>query len=504
MAVIGNYADHPLPEEWLPVLEGLRPAPILPLHAEEAPSPANLIDLALEHLDERSRDVLIWRYLDGFTLEEVGGKLDVTRERIRQIEVKALKKIRITPFSRLFRHWIASAEKLGIVISNLPLQEEKSFFVPKLDVESLWKLAISLFRMSEKSSTETMRTEKLPNGNWVLFVDELHRGTLRQTLTREPRFISFDAAVEKLQMDAYLLAHIYPFFEDVYLTMGSSFGCKKWTVVDWIEAVAWILADHGFTDFHFSEIRKAINLINPTETSNSDNRNFAAAVSRSDHDRFEYAGQKGRWRLRAVGDGFANNKDAVIAILERSELPMHVTQIHNKLNRPVREGTVAALLNRDEDFESFGEAYYGLKHKRYPANTVETIWLKELMADRVSVNIHEVEQTATLHNISIDRLRSSLSVSSEFCFTRTPISHQSSYQTRSESFSKRFERWFYYRETTSIPDIKVLVEGTRRAFEHGDYLKVLRIRDHLLKHSVKLNDDLDDYFMIALSRSKRL
>ena len=55
------------------------------------------LNRALETLTPREKDVMILRYglLDDnpFTLEEVGQKYSVTRERIRQIEAKALCKL---------------------------------------------------------------------------------------------------------------------------------------------------------------------------------------------------------------------------------------------------------------------------------------------------------------------------------------------------------------------------------------------------------------------------
>jgi RNA polymerase primary sigma factor len=54
----------------------------------------------LDTLTDREKKVLILRYgLDGgrsYTLEEVGEKFHVTRERIRQIEAKALRKLRLS------------------------------------------------------------------------------------------------------------------------------------------------------------------------------------------------------------------------------------------------------------------------------------------------------------------------------------------------------------------------------------------------------------------------
>jgi RNA polymerase primary sigma factor len=44
------------------------------------------------------------------TLEEVGKQFDVTRERIRQIEAKALRKLRHPSRSEKLRHFLDGAE----------------------------------------------------------------------------------------------------------------------------------------------------------------------------------------------------------------------------------------------------------------------------------------------------------------------------------------------------------------------------------------------------------
>lgn len=65
---------------------------------------------ALAVLSEREREVLEWRFglVDGkdHTLEEVGQHFAVTRERIRQIESKALRKLRHPTRSRLLRDFL--------------------------------------------------------------------------------------------------------------------------------------------------------------------------------------------------------------------------------------------------------------------------------------------------------------------------------------------------------------------------------------------------------------
>ncbi len=87
------------------------------IQSDTAPSPSeatlNLIrreqiEEVLNRLTPRERDVLMMRFglEDGYarTLEEVGSRLHVTRERVRQIELRALKKLRQLGPSELIRH----------------------------------------------------------------------------------------------------------------------------------------------------------------------------------------------------------------------------------------------------------------------------------------------------------------------------------------------------------------------------------------------------------------
>jgi len=63
---------------------------------EEMSKGRKLIAGALEHLNEREREIFVERRLrdDPLTLEELGARYGVSRERIRQIEVKAFEKVR--------------------------------------------------------------------------------------------------------------------------------------------------------------------------------------------------------------------------------------------------------------------------------------------------------------------------------------------------------------------------------------------------------------------------
>ncbi|MER3399159.1 MAG: RNA polymerase sigma factor RpoD [Chloroflexota bacterium] len=68
------------------------------------------VNRLLAHLTPRERRVLIWRYGldDGVpkTLEEVGRELNLTRERVRQIEARALRKLRHPSLSKHLRDFL--------------------------------------------------------------------------------------------------------------------------------------------------------------------------------------------------------------------------------------------------------------------------------------------------------------------------------------------------------------------------------------------------------------
>ena len=63
----------------------------------EYPRPADFdgsLEYVLQTLNERERRILGFRYKDSLTFEEIGKRECVTRERIRQINAKAIRKLR--------------------------------------------------------------------------------------------------------------------------------------------------------------------------------------------------------------------------------------------------------------------------------------------------------------------------------------------------------------------------------------------------------------------------
>ena len=77
------------------------------------------LEFALSRLPEKERLVIKCRFEDGMTLEEVGKLLGRTRERVRQIEAKALSKLRHPKNSRYIREGKEKTDRL------FPLKRQK-------------------------------------------------------------------------------------------------------------------------------------------------------------------------------------------------------------------------------------------------------------------------------------------------------------------------------------------------------------------------------------------
>lgn len=81
------------------------------------------LEVALSKLSEREQKVIELRFKDRFTLDECGRLLDVTRERVRQIEAKAIRKLRHPAYRRFYKYGISEViketEKYQKEITNL-------------------------------------------------------------------------------------------------------------------------------------------------------------------------------------------------------------------------------------------------------------------------------------------------------------------------------------------------------------------------------------------------
>jgi RNA polymerase primary sigma factor len=140
-----------------------------------------LIDKVLTELSERERQILRLRFgfTDGkfYTLEEVGKQFGVTRERIRQIEQKALKKLRHPRRKRLLRGLLRGGGvsnegghlgATGLTKESIEIRDARRKFRREFGDESLGRwLARGEWWLRDKDGKERIGVDKLRQ---VIFV----------------------------------------------------------------------------------------------------------------------------------------------------------------------------------------------------------------------------------------------------------------------------------------------------------------------------------------------
>lgn len=85
------------------------PSPCYVLDEELLDRNLATVDRALETLTERERDIIKYFFGIGtseMTLEEIGEKFDLTRERVRQIKEKAIRRLRHSSRSKLLKSYL--------------------------------------------------------------------------------------------------------------------------------------------------------------------------------------------------------------------------------------------------------------------------------------------------------------------------------------------------------------------------------------------------------------
>ena len=156
----GYLRDEDLPEMPCLEIDGGYVDPEEELHKKEM---IRVVDEVLDTLTPRSKKVLCLRYGIGltqdYTLEEVGTRFDVTRERIRQIEAKALRHMKHPYRSDKLR------ELLGVYEST----EEKENEQKKLQRQ--WAKAREAARQRDAARAQAKVDEKIATHNMIAKAD---------------------------------------------------------------------------------------------------------------------------------------------------------------------------------------------------------------------------------------------------------------------------------------------------------------------------------------------
>lgn len=451
MAKLGRYRKLPLPPEWLDVLEGLQPfeavlqRPLLPITLET-------IEKDLNFLDVREADVILQRFAKQNTLDEVGKQYEVTRERVRQIEKTALTRLRGYGKVRVAMTQLIEQCKQGangFVIDSLASKELN------LTAEEVW---LFLFRLYKKISNANYETQQSKHGYWLVY-PKLKRG--KQPKLDVKIFMDLDEAANCLETTAYQLIHCYEIYDSLWLTHSTKLGNTKWSKMQCLEALATELAEAGYTEWHFSEMARALEFVFPEKFRKELGRNTAALIGRSEM--FQFTGRKGYWQLASFSDGFASTKEALITLLDTQDIPIHVAHLYEKLERNVTESTVLAILGREKEFTNHSKGVFSLKDKNYSytqQDLNEALWLFHYLCKENinTITLQEADTLAIQQGIQPWRLRTAVVLSQNLIYVRAGGTskgeyYPATYQRACSYYQRQFNNWYkYQRSDKGIPD----------------------------------------------------
>lgn len=145
------------------------------------------IEYILKTLAEREQKVIIMRYKDGLTIEETGKNFGVTRERIRQVEAKALRKLRHPTRGRIFQTGVEkylclldAGKNISVVKEYLASEREKLRQMQEAVMEEIARLKSdrdAIRRVFDggdnKKDLETAKEYAKGSGSWATSIDNL-------------------------------------------------------------------------------------------------------------------------------------------------------------------------------------------------------------------------------------------------------------------------------------------------------------------------------------------
>lgn len=349
-----RYVELPLPVHWEPVLSPYASGQKVPPELSSVNDSRIYDAFVSANLKSRSRNILLRRFLGNRTLERVGQEYEVTRERIRQLQVEALRQVqnslaRLPELEDDLLHAMSELPAGGCLV--LPASGRAQFLV-SLGLEFL------------PDAELTIRTK----GNLLFVFSSSFRKVLGQleenvASRREfvpPHVLAASCNVSKTAVRAAL------FISDrLYVDTQGRIGTKAWTKVAQMEVVAWILAlsNLSVTRWHASQLGEALKVVFPADFAEWRVRHVFATLSRPEVDSFSHSGRSGHWALAEAIAGPPNTLKAVKEMLE-VEGPKHIDEILEALvaqGRDVRKASLWVLLAGNSVFKAMGEGQFALR-----------------------------------------------------------------------------------------------------------------------------------------------
>ena len=380
----GKYRELPLPKIWIPTLDSLKEIENTDFNHSTISDLISSVDIFYKYVGtrysgKRTQKFLLDWFVHKKPLVEIGNEFHIERERISQIIGKRKRKpdniwnslegnAAICEISLFLSNATERAElTLSTVLSSTRIQP--------LDLSQL-DLCKFVCGMIDNKIVNGNYLAKITSTNQLLIYDleiyEILKKMDRIYQKDYQRFMDFKEYCQLGELGNITDAWFNPelkLFKNLYLTKGMQIGSRRWNLEKSMWAIAWELADKSeYYHWHYSEMREALKYIFPERFNKLGVRYVNNRLS-ANPDEFHYAGSKGFWQLTDLGDGYRNNKEAIVSIFNRvSNQSLNYKYIIDELQgmgRRVNEESIYILLERDESFIRVGQGEFHLVEKSY-------------------------------------------------------------------------------------------------------------------------------------------
>ena len=331
-------------------------------------------------LNERQRDVVWWRYglSDGcgLTLEEIGKRLDISRERVRQLESKSVRQLQLPASQRSISSLIAYLHQVVVAEGGLMTEAELGDALADIsEVESIdprGAVRVLLGISGPLIKVKGMAVWCLPDlHDLVLHIGSEAVGILSRAMAPISRSELLNRLWQTQYLgepqdelyDKFLLACIHV-NEKVVQRDDDSYGLAIWER-HWQDDI--VLALRRLDQpTHYAAIADAINA---TLQNGQQITARAVHVRLMQHpDIFVWVGRRGTYGLKERGiERAASYIDALTQILQDAGHPLTITEILAALHkvRPYYdESSVQITLGINDCFRAFPGSTFGLANLR--------------------------------------------------------------------------------------------------------------------------------------------
>ena len=356
---------------------------------KESVQPFKLISGILSNLRSREQDVLISRYglsrdkIAKETLESIGKKFEVTRERVRQIENAALKKIRKNYMPKLRSFWKRTSEyfdKHGGVVEFDELVKHLGIDKDTAEAE-LDRRALRLL-MSVHDQIVSLKKQPIFREGWITkqvqaqelkAIHSTAQSVLKEAGQTMPMQDLINGVSTKLNFSEDkqpLIIGAIKVDPKISLDQKGNWGLTEWPLVapKRIRDKVYLVLEEKKKPLHFDEITK---LISKKYLANK------PVLSRTVHNeligdkRFVLVG-RGIYALKNWGYKPGVVADVIKETLQDAKQALHIDEIVDRVlkRRQVKKNTIVANLQNRNLFRKIAKSTYALNDITAPSDEI--------------------------------------------------------------------------------------------------------------------------------------